>query len=55
MNILTIEEFFKNAKPTDAFIFTPEEQQEFDEFCKESDLRRDRNWSFLANKVVGAE
>ena len=54
-SLLTYEEFMRDAQPTNALRLSEEDIRVLDEAQQESDLRRDRAWSYLADKIVGSE
>ena len=49
----SLDEFLKNAEPTD--LFEKIRQSYKSELIDEARLRRDRDWSRLNNQVFGAE
>ena len=55
--VLTAEEFFKNAEDSSLFREVTQEiiEKEKNNPIDEASLRYSRDWSILANQVVGAE
>ncbi|MDO8641500.1 MAG: hypothetical protein Q7R33_08200 [Nitrosarchaeum sp.] len=53
--VMTVEDFHKNAKPTDIFKRVQKELNKESGLIDKYALRRDKTWSLLANQVVGAE
>ena len=52
--IMTVAEFLSDAQTSDLVTEDPAEQKE-DAKLKDARARRDEEWSFLANQVVGGE